>query len=77
MKIHNGVAAPDLGDVTWVKSRYSGAQGNCVELARLTGGAVAVRNSRDPRGPALVFTPAEITAMFAGVRDGEFDHLID
>ncbi|MDG4823958.1 DUF397 domain-containing protein [Asanoa sp. WMMD1127] len=77
MKIKNGVAAPSLGDLTWVKSRYSGAQGNCVELARLTDGTVALRNSRDPGGAALLFTPAEITAMFAGVRDGEFDHLVD
>ena len=76
MKIKNGVAAADLSDVTWMKSRCSGAQGNCVELARLADGAVAMRNSRDPEGPALMFTPAEITAMFAGVRDGEFDHLV-
>ena len=76
MKINNGVSATDLGDVTWVKSQRSGAQGNCVELARLADGAVAVRNSRDPRGPALVFTPAEMTALFAGVRDGEFDPLL-
>ncbi|GIF50857.1 uncharacterized protein DUF397 [Asanoa ferruginea] len=77
MKIENGVAATDLDGVTWQKSRYSGAQGDCVELARLTDGEIAVRNSRDPGGPALVFTPREITAMFAGVRDGEFDHLVD
>jgi hypothetical protein len=76
MKIRNGVAATDLSDVTWMKSRRSGAQGNCVELARLADGAVAMRNSRDPEGPALLFTPAEITAMFAGVREGEFDHLV-
>ena len=76
MKIKNGVAATDLSDVTWMKSRYSGAQGNCVELARLADGAVAMRNSRDPEGPALIFTPAEITAMFSGVREGEFDHLV-
>jgi hypothetical protein len=76
MKIKNGVAAADLSDVTWMKSRYSGAQGNCVELARLADGAVAMRNSRDPEGPALIFTPAEIIAMFSGVRDGEFDHLV-
>jgi len=77
MKIKNGVAASELDSVSWVKSRYSGAQGNCVELARLTGGSIAVRNSRDPGGPALVFTPLEVIAMFAGVRDGEFDHLVE
>ena len=77
MKIENGVPATELSGVTWVKSRYSGAQGNCVELARLTGGSVAVRNSRDPQGPALVFTAQEVIAMFDGVREGEFDHLVD
>jgi hypothetical protein len=77
MKIENGVGASTISGATWVKSRYSGAQGNCVELARLAGGSVAVRNSRDPGGPALVFTPAELAAMFLGVRDGEFDYLID
>ncbi|MEV4620191.1 DUF397 domain-containing protein [Asanoa sp. NPDC049573] len=77
MKIENGVAASELDGVTWLKSRFSGAQGDCVELARLTGGSIAVRNSRDPGGPALVFTPREVIAMFAGVRDGEFDHLVE
>ena len=38
-------------------------------------GAVAVRNSRHPSGPALVYTRAEIAAFLAGVRDGEFDDL--
>jgi hypothetical protein len=38
-------------------------------------GEVAVRNSRHPSGPALVYTRAEITAFLAGVRNGEFDDL--
>ena len=36
---------------------------NCVELAALPGGEVAVRNSRDPRGPALVYTRDEVSAF--------------
>ena len=51
-------------------------QGNCVETARLAGGAVAVRNSRDPEGPALVFSQAEIHAFLEGVKDGDFDSLL-
>jgi hypothetical protein len=61
-----------------VKSSASNpAGGNCVEFAALPNGDTAVRNSRFPDGPALVFTCSEIEAMFAGVRQREFDHLID
>jgi hypothetical protein len=46
-------------------------------MARLPhGGGFAIRNSRYPEGPALVFTPAEMTAFVAGVRDGDFDDLV-
>lgn len=61
--------------LTWRKSRASNPRGDCVELARLDGGGVAVRNSRDPHGPALVYTPAEIAAFLAGAKAGEFDDL--
>ncbi|MER5598442.1 DUF397 domain-containing protein [Streptomyces adustus] len=73
--VRNGVRASSL-DVTWVKSRHSNAEGNCVEVASLTGGGIAVRNSRDPDGPALVYTPAELAAFLAGAKEGEFDHLL-
>lgn len=69
------VSAGSLTDVTWRKSSHSGSMGNCVEVARLASGDVAVRNSRDPHGPALVYTKAEIAAFLAGVKDGEFDDL--
>jgi hypothetical protein len=62
-------------DAFWVKSRYSNAEGNCVEVARVDGG-VAMRNSRDPDGPALVYTNAEVAAFVAGAKAGEFDHLL-
>jgi Domain of unknown function (DUF397) len=60
----------------WRKSRYSNSQGTCVEMALLPGGDIAVRNSRDPSGPMLVYSQAEIQALFQDVKDGEFDHLL-
>ncbi|WP_155056356.1 DUF397 domain-containing protein [Streptomyces blattellae] len=73
--VHNGVRASSL-DARWVKSRHSNAEGNCVEIAALVDGGVALRNSRDPDGPALVYTAAELAAFLAGAKDGEFDHLL-
>ncbi len=71
-----GVSADLLVGANWRKSRHSGYNGNCVEVAALVDGAVAVRNSRDPHGPALVYTRAEIAAFLAGVKDGEFDDVL-
>jgi hypothetical protein len=68
--------AETLSMVEWRKSRASNPSGDCVELAGLVGGGVAVRNSRDPRGPALIFTRAELAAFLRGVKDQEFDDLI-
>ena len=57
----------------WVKSSLSFANGNCVEVANLSGGAVGVRNSRDTAGAVLRFTPDEWHAFIGGVQNGEFD----
>lgn len=73
--VPNGVRASALG-ARWIKSSHSNAEGNCVEVAVLAGGRIAMRNSRDPEGPALVYTPAEVAAFVAGAKDGEFDHLL-
>jgi hypothetical protein len=55
------------------KSSYSGSNGGgCVEIAANLPGIIAVRDSKDPGGPALVFTPDEWRAFLAGVMDGEF-----
>lgn len=71
---YNGMPATEL-ETQWRKSSYSNSQGNCVEFSALADGSVAVRNSRDPQGPALLYTRAEIAAMIQGVKDGEFDDL--
>jgi hypothetical protein len=60
--------------LNWVKSSLSFSNGNCVEVADLAGGGVAVRNSRDPEGGMLRFTPGEWHAFLGGARNGEFDH---
>lgn len=73
---YNGMAAADLDGVVWQKSQYSNSKGNCVELAALPSGEVAMRNSRFPDSPALIYTRAEIEALLLGVKDGEFDHLV-
>ncbi|MBX6357812.1 MAG: DUF397 domain-containing protein [Micromonosporaceae bacterium] len=76
-EIRNGMPTGELPAVAWQKSRRSNPSGNCVELAVLPGREqVAVRNSRDPHGPALIYTSAEIAAFVQGAKDGDFDHLL-
>jgi hypothetical protein len=62
-------------EVAWVKSTESmnTLDGNCVEAADLGNGEIGIRNSRDPEGPVLRFTPEEMKAFIGGVRNGEFD----
>ncbi len=47
----------------WRKSSYSGAVGNCVELAWLDPGQAAIRNSRNPSGPALIYPRTQLQAF--------------
>jgi hypothetical protein len=72
----NGMKADALSPAAWTKSSHSNATGNCVEVAALPGGRVALRNSRDPQGPALIYTREEIAAFVAGARSGDFDSVI-
>ena len=67
----NGVRA-SLLRAAWRKSTYSSPSGNCVEAAVLRASGVALRNSRFPDGPALVFTGAEWDAFLRGVKAGDF-----
>jgi hypothetical protein len=56
----------------WRKSRRSGVNGECVELARMAGG-VAVRDSKALPGPMLRFRPDAWRTFLTEVRDGRFD----
>lgn len=70
----NGVSADSIRGATWVKATASdGIGGNCVEIAQLTEGHVALRNSRDTSGPALVYNAGEWEAFLKGAKGGEFD----
>jgi prepilin-type processing-associated H-X9-DG protein len=61
----------DLSRAVWRKSTQSYTNG-CVEVA-FVDGHVAVRDSKDPSGSVLVFTPFEWKAFLGGAREGEFD----
>jgi Domain of unknown function (DUF397) len=59
----------DLSRATWRKSRRSNNGGNCIEV-NATPGTVAVRDSKDPRGPVLVLAPAQWRAFTGQVKTG-------
>ncbi|MEV6861197.1 DUF397 domain-containing protein [Streptosporangium subroseum] len=63
----------DLSEAVWWKSRQSAVNGNCVEVARLPGQKLAVRDSKDRSGPVLIFSGSEWAAFVAGVKGGDFD----
>ncbi|MFJ8676356.1 DUF397 domain-containing protein [Streptomyces sp. NPDC093589] len=72
----NGAQADQISGAAWQKARASIGNGNCVEVASLSEGGVAVRNSKFPGGPALVFSKAEVAAFLDGAKGEEFDHFV-
>ena len=72
--VSNGMPAGNLPDVQWRLA--GGGDGSGVEMAKLPDGQIAVRNSADPDGPALIYTRAEIEALIGGAQDGDFDALL-
>jgi len=76
MQFDNGMPADRLTMARWRKSQASNPSGSCVEIAELPGRTVAVRNSRDKSGPALIYPRAELAAFLLGIKNGEFDSLV-
>jgi hypothetical protein len=69
---------PDLSRAAWRKSSYSnGSGGSCVEIAMLTLTSgehdIAIRDSKDPHGPALTFSARQWTAFTTAIKSHEFD----
>ncbi|MER7212570.1 DUF397 domain-containing protein [Streptosporangium sp. NPDC000239] len=64
---------PRLADARFRKSSLSGGDDNCVEVATNLPGLVAVRDSKDPSGPALAFTPTQWRSFVGRVNTGAFD----
>ncbi|MGK4580233.1 DUF397 domain-containing protein [Kitasatospora sp. HPMI-4] len=62
----------DMSGASWRKSTYSQQGGACIEVADGFPGVVPVRDSKDPAGPALAFSPEAFAAFVAGVKAGEF-----
>jgi Domain of unknown function (DUF397) len=65
---------PERASLVWRKARLSTNNGACVEVASVVG-KIALRDSKDPGGPVLVYTPAEWEAFLDGAKRGEFDDL--
>ncbi|MBV9379330.1 MAG: DUF397 domain-containing protein [Streptosporangiaceae bacterium] len=73
---YNGISAGRLEGAVWRKSQRSNSQGACVEMAPLGAATIAVRNSRDPEGPALIYPADAVRALVRSLRAGEFDDLV-
>ncbi len=64
----------DLSGAQWFKSSRSATNKECVEIAWLDAGHVGVRDSKNPDGPALVFTPGDWDKFTRNIKGGKFDH---
>jgi hypothetical protein len=62
----------DFSRATWRKSKKSQQAGQCIEWAR-AGGAIGIRDSKEPDGPVLVFTVEEFSSFVDGAAKGELD----
>ncbi|WP_326637548.1 DUF397 domain-containing protein [Streptosporangium sp. NBC_01755] len=64
----------NLSTAIWRKSSRSGSNGGqCVEVAANLPGIVAVRDSKDPNGPKLLFTPTEWGTFVRSIKTEDFD----
>jgi hypothetical protein len=75
-RIYNGMPAKELGTEGWHKPWSGGNGGSCVEAMKLSDGRVALRQSTDPDGPALIYSPHEIETFIKGAKAGEADFLL-
>ncbi|MFE2043840.1 DUF397 domain-containing protein [Streptomyces sp. NPDC059477] len=74
--VRDGTPSRDPGVHGWSKPWSDDAGGACVEVMKLADGRVAVRQSTDPDGPVLVFTPREMSRFLSGVKAGDADFLL-
>jgi hypothetical protein len=75
-RAYSGMPARDLGSEGWHKPWSGGNGGSCVEAMMLKDGRVALRQSTDPDGPALIYTHLEMKRFIQGAKAGEADFLL-
>ncbi|SFK81761.1 DUF397 domain-containing protein [Streptomyces pini] len=75
-RVYNGMPARQLGSEGWRKPWSGGNGGSCVEAMRLADGRVALRQSTDPDGPALIYAHHAMAGFIRGVKAGEADFLL-
>ncbi|MGW7444776.1 DUF397 domain-containing protein [Kitasatospora sp. NPDC054795] len=66
------MTVPDGAARGWYKSSYSAQANECLETRSLMVGGMAVRDSKDPDGPALLFPAGAWSSFLSGVKSGEF-----
>ncbi|MET7765209.1 DUF397 domain-containing protein [Streptomyces sp. NPDC005393] len=75
--VYSGMPATDLGTEGWEKPWSGSNGGTCIEAKRLPDGRVALRQSTDPAGPALICSRSEVASFLAAAKAGEADFLIE
>lgn len=74
--IYSGMPAGDLGTEGWQKPWSGTNGGTCVEAKILADGSVALRQSTDPTGPALIYSRSEMVSFLMAAKNGQADFLI-
>jgi hypothetical protein len=75
-QFRNGMPAIDLGADGWSRPWSSPNGGSCLDAKKLRTGQIALRQSTDPQGPALILEPGEIQAFIEGAKAGLADYLL-
>jgi hypothetical protein len=75
--IYNGMPARLLGSEGWRKPWSGGNGGSCLEALLLHDGRVALRQSEDPEGPALIYPHSAIEHFVRGAKSGQADFLLN
>ncbi|MEU5025955.1 DUF397 domain-containing protein [Streptomyces milbemycinicus] len=74
--VYSGMPAMDLGTEGWEKPWSGTNGGTCIEAKKLPDGRVALRQSTDPAGPALIYSRAEVASFLEAAKAGRADFLI-
>ncbi|MEU0808349.1 DUF397 domain-containing protein [Streptomyces sp. NPDC005970] len=74
--VYSGMPALDLGTEGWEKPWSGTNGGTCIEAKKLPDGRVALRQSTDPTGPALIYSRAEVASFLEAAKAGRADFLI-